>query len=92
MAIFINTHTMQYPLFEGDAKLDNAFWEIGWPLPEFWEYVVPIDTPKCNADEVVEQTLPELIDGQWKMKWVIRPKTEQELAEPIIENPFQFQN
>ena len=70
---------MQYPLFDGDAKVNNAFWEEGYPLPEFWEPVSPADRPTCADDEVCEQTMPELVSGQWVMRWIIRPKTEQEL-------------
>lgn len=90
MSIFINTHTMQYPLFEGDAKIDNAFWEVGWPLPEFWEAVTPVNPPSYNENEVCEQHFPELVDGQWKMKWVVRPKTEEEIAKESIKKDNLF--
>lgn len=91
MLHFINTRTMQYPVFEGQVKaehnIDDALRYPHYEVPP--EYAVvkmcaqPIYDKNTQAAELVT---PTLINGDWVCTWEIRNLTKEE-----IERVKQFQ-
>lgn len=72
MTAFINTVTMEYPRHSGDIALDptGTYAEVQW-----------VDAPAYDPEtQTLIQTLPENIDSVWRMVWVVREATAEELA------------
>lgn len=71
MTAFINTVTMEYPRHVGDIALDptGTYAEVQW-----------VDAPSYDPKtQTLIQTLPENIDGVWRMVWIVREATAEEL-------------
>lgn len=79
MLIFIDPNG-NYPRFVGDISLDNPTWALGDPLPEGWIPVQTTTPPEATDSQILEEEFPEVLDGVYTQKWVLRNKTEQELA------------
>ncbi len=77
---YINSES-EYPRHYGDIKLSNPGWELGEPLPDGWFEVQEIGMPEIGDLEVAEEQLPELVDGVYVQKWVVRNLTDQEIEE-----------
>lgn len=71
MTAFINTVTMEYPRHIGDVALDptGTYAEVQW-----------VDAPRFDPQtQTLIQNVPENIDGVWRMVWVLRDATAEEL-------------
>lgn len=74
---------IQYPIWEGDLKLsvnyDETQGEFTPPDGYVTVYdVVPPESPTDQKQILIEGT-PELINGNWIRKWIIRDLTPEEL-------------
>ena len=78
MTAFIKLSTNEYPRHAGDIALD--------PTGEY-AIVQWVDTPAFDREtqRCVEGT-PEQIDGQWRMTWIVRDATPEEIE--IANRPF----
>lgn len=84
---YINTETMEYPVHEGDIRLlypeiDIALTGETFPIimpfaPVYWNPPPTFDA----LTQATVQTTPELINGQWQVKWAIRELSDAEKAE-----------
>lgn len=86
MSVYIKLATLEYPRHEGDIR--NEYPEISegqtgffFPCPDTYALVEQTPPPRCNPDtEVPEEIAPELVDGKWIARWIVRPMNALELA------------
>jgi len=76
MTTYINTETLDYPIYEGDLRA--AFRHaISFPAsgdfeaPSGFAPVVPATPPDVTADQVLVELAPALVDGVWTQQWSI---------------------
>lgn len=87
MNIFIDTNTMEYPLFEGDIRLlfpDIAEDQTGntFPVPNGYALVEDTEMPSYDEDaQILSEDKPIFTNEKWKRVWTIRNMTEEELLE-----------
>lgn len=79
MLIFIDPNG-NYPRFVGDMIIENVGWAVGDPIPAGWTLVAETAPPTTSSNQILEESFPEIIDGVYTQKWVVREKNEQELA------------
>lgn len=85
MKYFIKLSTLQYPLYEGDIRLeypDILESQTGstFPCPNTYAPVTYVQPPEVTETQVYEQSNPiqdEL--GNWKMTWPVRELTPEEI-------------
>jgi hypothetical protein len=80
MTAYIDIQTGEFPLFEGDIKLEhkNVSWGSPFVAPENYapiELPVPPDLP---WNKVFVYGAAELVDGKWRQAWSIRDVTDEE--------------
>lgn len=86
MTFFVNTTTMECPVFEARIKheygIDQALTYPEYTLPSEYALVVqdtqPDHDPFTQTVEAVQP--PTLVDGVWVQGWVLRALTDEELA------------
>lgn len=78
MATYINTKTLEYPLFIGDIQLlfSNATEEN---FPEQYKVVNEATMPEVAEGETVEELSPTFADSVWNQVLSVRKLTAQEL-------------
>lgn len=76
MTTYINTETLEYPLYEGDIRA--AFRHaISFPAsgdfeaPSGFAPVVPATSPDVTADQVLVQGAPVQVEGVWTQQWSV---------------------
>jgi hypothetical protein len=70
--IYINADTLEYPRYDGDVALDpTANWQ---PVDE-----VPLPEVKDVLMLAIE-VAPVLVNERWTQQFLIRPKTDDEIA------------
>ena len=85
MNIFINTQSLEYPLYEGDLRLlfsniSESMTGDTFPCPDGFALVEEVTPPEKNtAEQYVIELSPEFVDGRWRQVWEIRTRTQQEL-------------
>lgn len=92
MSAYVKIATGEYPRHEGDIRLEHP--EIlesqtgdTFPCPPTYALVEYVDPPVFDyATHRVQLGTPELVNGVWKMTWVIRPATQEEIdyKDPVI--------
>jgi hypothetical protein len=86
MIHFINTQTMEYPVYEGQLKyeagIDQALTYPDYPIPENFALVTIAGLPSFNTSVQTAdpETLPVLIDGSWVRGWTVRDLTQDEIT------------
>lgn len=79
--IFFNTETKEYPRHIGDLQLIYPGIQLGDPVPAPWVVVNNVEPPAYDiSTECVYLIEPEIVDGQWVVKWGVRKYTEEELS------------
>lgn len=78
----LNTETMEFPIYEGDFRLNNPEYtnveDLVPPNPYVWVYEE--DQPPYDPfSERVIETTPKNINGVWKRAWSIVPLSNEEL-------------
>lgn len=74
MSTYIKISNLQYPLYLEDI-LENE---------EEYAVVIPSEIPESGENQVVIEESPELIDGQWHQKWIVRDMTTEEILERSV--------
>lgn len=75
MSTYYNTTTGEYPLHYADLEA------LGWPAE--WVEVEVEQMPSAPSGSTCERQGPTLIDGVWKITWVVRPITDEEKQHPV---------
>lgn len=71
----------EYPRFLGDILLEFPDFVEGDALPTGWHAVTPAEVPSVDFDfQLIYEEFPELIDGTYYQKLIVRDLTEEELA------------
>ena len=83
MSAYIKLSTLEYPRHEGDIRIeypDIREDQTGstFPCPDTYALVTWVDNPTVRHDERYYEGLPELVDGTWRMTWLVRPATQEE--------------
>lgn len=90
MPYFLNTQTMDFPVYEGDLKhqagIDDSLLYPDYAVPDGYAVVsiLPIPTYDANTETAEWSHPPVLVDGQWVLQWAVRNMTAEELAEKAI--------
>lgn len=75
MTTYINTDTLEYPLFEGDIRLafrhSVSFPVEGFEPPAGYVAVQPTPQPEADAGHFITEAPPALIDGAWTQQWAV---------------------
>ena len=78
MTAYIKLSTNEYPRHDGDIALDptGEYAAVQW-----------VDAPDFNcATQRCGEGLPEQVNGQWRMTWIVRDATSEEIE--IANRPF----
>lgn len=80
MTAYINTQTLEYPRHIGDLVLD---------LNGQYAAVVYVESPAYDAKtQTAYEVAPEhLSDGSWRMVWVVRDLTPEEIPFRPLDQP-----
>lgn len=82
MSAYIKLSTKEYPRHEGDIALDSAgmadYAVVQWT-----------DPPAVEAGERFYEGLPINDNGVWRMTWLVRPHTAEEIAAQDTMNNHQ---
>lgn len=86
MTAYIKLSTLEYPLHEGDIRLEHP--EIredqtwpDFPCPDTYALVTPVALPEWDqATQTFEELPPEQVDGVWTQQFLVRDMTAEELA------------
>lgn len=71
----------EYPRFIGDLQTEYPKWKMGNPLPEGWHEVQPItELPTKGEFDSYDEEFPELVDGKYVQKVIVRSMTDEEKA------------
>ena len=84
MTAYIKLSTNEYPRHDGDIAIDPAgaanYAEVQW-----------VDRPAYDRlTQRCAEGVPEQIDGQWRMTWVVREATPEEIEN--AKNPVDPRN
>ncbi len=74
MSTYIKLSTLEYPRHIGDIAIDPAG-EADYALVEW------VDPPQIAENQIHYEGPPENVNGVWKMTWVVKTLTEEEIAE-----------
>lgn len=83
MTHFINTRTMQHPVYEGQIKYEHGI-DANLTYPEYElpaEYAlvkVAEEPPYDPSTQTVDSVFPTLIDGEWTLTWTVRELLPEE--------------
>ncbi|CAB4152321.1 hypothetical protein UFOVP609_3 [uncultured Caudovirales phage] len=69
----------EYPRYYGDIQLDNPGWKLGDQLPTGWHEVKETPMPTVEANKVIEELAPELVENEYVQAWNVRPMTAEEI-------------
>lgn len=73
MSAYIKLSTLEYPRHIGDIEIDP----IGM---EDFSIVQWVDRPEYNnLTQLCYEGIPEYVDNIWKITWVVRDATQEEL-------------
>jgi len=83
MTTFINTQTLAYPVYQNQiqAEYPNTSFPVPFVAPP--PYAPVMESPQPSYDpytQYVQQTTPELTDGQWYQAWVVLELTPEQQA------------
>lgn len=83
MAIYINTQTMQYPLYQYQIQQEYPNTSFPTPFVPPAEYAPVIESPQPTYNPItqtVQQNTPEETDGQWYQTWVVVDLDPEQIA------------
>lgn len=69
----------QYPRHYGDIQNENPGWSLGDPLPDGWAEVSLTERPLPELNKIIYEDYPELINGSYYQKWIVRDMTDAEI-------------
>jgi hypothetical protein len=82
---YLKLSTMQYPLYEGDIRLEHP--EISedetgdtFPVPADYVFIEDTPAPSINiATQYMYEDTPKEINGVWKRIWIVVDYTQAQL-------------
>jgi len=85
MTAYIKLSTLEYPLHEGDIRLEHP--EIredqtwpDFPCPDTYALVTPVALPEWDqATQTFEELPPKQVDGVWTQQFLVRDLTADEI-------------
>lgn len=77
MFIYINP-SGEYPRYPGDVQEEDPAWTTDKPLPNGWHQVEEVQMPTADVDQFVYEDSPQIVNGSYIQRWVVRDLTEQE--------------
>lgn len=87
MTQYIKLSTLEYPLHEGDIRLEHP--EIlesqtgpTFPCPDTYAPVEWVERPEnVGENKIAEIQPPQLVGDKWVTQWLVRDLTAEEIAE-----------
>ena len=78
---YINIATLQYPLFQGDIRLEFPNMGEEFILPEGYAEIISIPWPENYDPKLfrVAELSPENVNGNWMQRFEVVAKTEIEI-------------
>jgi hypothetical protein len=86
---YIKKSTGQFPLHEGDIRLEypdisEDLTDATFPCPDTYIEVLYVDLPEFDkTKQVIDSVNPVETNGIWKIQWNIRDMTAEELANVV---------
>jgi len=82
MSTYINLTTLEYPLFQGDVRLQaDCGPKDAFVLPQGYAVVMPPAVyPTLGPYDSYERDLPELIDGVWYERFNVKTMSPEEIV------------
>lgn len=80
MTVFINTETLEYPLFVGDIQPDFSGIATDFITPTGYAIVQEVSPPECQDGEMWYEVAPVNEGGVWVQKFETRLVTDEEKA------------
>lgn len=78
MSAYINTLTLEYPLYPGDMQLRFVNFDEANP-PEGWAVVPDINPPENTDTQYIEELIPILINGVWTKQFIIVEMSQNQI-------------
>jgi hypothetical protein len=77
---YIKLATLEYPLHQGDIRLEHP--EIGeeFVCPDTYALVEYVEAPDCKPEtQIAYQLTPVQTNGTWRAVWAVRDMTADEI-------------
>lgn len=84
IAYYIKLDTQEYPFYLGDVHNLHPEFNGGQPDPTLYGEVQFSNAPEVQNNETFDELKPECIDGVWRQVFLVRAKTEIEIANEQI--------
>lgn len=76
---YLNTRSNKFPIFQDDIKTYYPSWSEENKIPNHFVEVQETDAPDFNFNQKLEYGIPELVDGKYKVTWLVTDLTPAEL-------------
>lgn len=87
MTTYINTETLEYPIYEGDIRAafrhSTSFPATGFVPPPGYAAVDDVDPPEPTLEQSVRELPPNLVDGVWTQRWEVTQAPPELVAERV---------
>lgn len=83
MTVYINTQTMEYPVYQNDIQqaYPNTSFPIPFVPPENYAVVLNSPIPAFNSiTQTIQQGTPEETSGQWYQVWNVVELSPEQIA------------
>lgn len=77
---FLNTRTNQFPVFQDDIKKKHPLWSEENRIPSYFVEVQETEVPELTFNQKLEYGTPELVDGEYRVTWIVTNLTPTELT------------
>lgn len=85
MTTYINTETLEYPIYEGDIRAafrhSTSFPATGFVPPPGYAAVDEVDPPEPTLEQSVRELPPHLVEGVWTQRWEVTQAPPELVAE-----------
>lgn len=83
MTVYINTQTLAYPVYQAQIEQENLDTSFPTPFQPVSPYAPVLETPQPTYNQItqiVQQTTPQQIDGQWYQVWIVADLDPEQVA------------
>jgi hypothetical protein len=83
MTVYINTQTLQYPVYQSQIEQENLDTSFPTPFQPVPPYAPVLETPTPNFNnitQIAQQITPIETDGQWYQVWVVVDLDPEQIA------------
>jgi hypothetical protein len=81
MSTYINTNTKQYPLHQGDIRLEVDGIGEEFVCPEGYAKVQDVDLPDLTDAQYCVENAPQQVNGVWVKQFSVVQMTPEEVTE-----------